>query len=167
MKKNFLTYLSLSATLSLFLSACSTVPTSSYESDDIPISSTEILLPTEERTIVIYDTPPIIIPTDYYGEVYTTTASSTSGNSNMQTQEECITHESHDFHTSGISTTRKSNCNSRAQTQSHSKTRTTSSSIGFNIDGPAGAALGMIRQMEEANKIQEQNANEMFKAFGF
>lgn len=167
MKNRSLTYLSLTATFSLLLSACGTFPQQSYGIYDTPIPSTEVSFPTEERTIVIYDTPAIITPTGNYGEVHTTKSSKTSGDSQTQTEGGCITNESHDFHTNGVSTTRKSNCNSSSQTRSNSKTRSTSSSVGFNVDGPVGAALGMIRQMEEINNIQEQNANEMFKAFGF
>ncbi|PWD83972.1 hypothetical protein [Ignatzschineria cameli] len=169
MKKSALTYLTLTTTFSLILSACGTYPQQPYPYviSGAPMPSTEVSFPTEDRTVAIFDTPAIMMPTGNYGEVHTTKSSSTSGSSNTDTQGSCVENESHDFHTNGVSKTRKSSCSSSSQTKSTSKIRSTSSSVGFNVGGPVGAALGMIRQMEEINNIQEQNANEMFKAFGF
>lgn len=38
--------------------------------------------------------------------------------------------------------------------------------VGFSVDGPVGAVLGMMQQMDNMTRADEARAEEMFKAFG-
>lgn len=110
--------------------------------------------------------PAVIIPSGRYSEWHTEGRSSTSGSSNTQSSGGCVTQENRSDRENGSSTVRRSSCNSSSQMKSSSKTKSHSSGVGFSVDGPVGAVLGMMQQMESMNRADEARAQEMFKAFG-
>ncbi|WP_051396037.1 hypothetical protein WMO13_08430 [Ignatzschineria larvae DSM 13226] len=110
--------------------------------------------------------PAVIMPSGRYSEWHTDGHSSTSGSSNTQSSGGCVTQEDRSDRDNGSSTVRRSSCNGSSQTKSSSKTKSHSSGVGFSVDGPVGAVLGMMQQMESMNRADEARAEEMFKAFG-